>query len=182
MRNPRASALESLHHRTYRFRILGMGLGGVPVAVVLAETAATWPLWAWMVFGCLLWPHLAYAMARSSADPFAAERRNLAIDSLIAGSMVPLMQFNLLPSVVLLTVTTADKINSGIRNLWLRSLPGMVLGLACLRRVDRLRLAARHQHGRAARQPAPARHPHPGRQPQRLPPDPQGPETEPAAG
>jgi diguanylate cyclase len=129
MRNPRASALESLHHRTYRFRILGMGLGGVPVAVVLAETAATWPLWAWMVFGCLLWPHLAYAMARSSADPFAAERRNLAIDSLLAGSMVPLMQFNLLPSVVLLTVTTADKINSGIRNLWLRSLPGMVLGL-----------------------------------------------------
>jgi diguanylate cyclase len=40
------------------------------------------------------------------------------------------MHYNLLPSVMLLTVVTADRINTGIRGLWLRSLPGMALSAA----------------------------------------------------
>src|SRR3546814_2230380 len=35
------------------------------------------------------------------------------------------MHFNLLPSALILTLATVDKINTGIRGLWQRSVPGM---------------------------------------------------------
>src|SRR5690606_34299143 len=75
------------------------------------------------------WPALAHAIARRSRDPYRAELRNLLVDSAIAGAWVPLLHFNLLPSVLLLTLTTVDKISSGVPRLWLRSLPGMGLAL-----------------------------------------------------
>ncbi|MEO6227857.1 MAG: diguanylate cyclase [Thermomonas sp.] len=121
--------LQSLPRRVYRFRTLGMGLSLLPIAVVFHEIEAAWPAWAWGIFSCLLWPHIAYQWASRSADPFRTELRNLAIDSAIASSLVPLMHFNLLPSVMLLTVASADKINTGVRGLLMRSLPGMVLGM-----------------------------------------------------
>ena len=124
-----AAHLLALPQRTYRFRVLGMGLGALPLIAVMRELDSPWPAWAWMVFGCFIWPHLAYVVARRSADPFRAELRNFMLDSCFAGSWVPLMHFNLLPSVVLLSVVSADKINSGIRGLWQRSVPGMVLAM-----------------------------------------------------
>ncbi|MDI1253110.1 diguanylate cyclase [Thermomonas sp.] len=121
--------LQTLPKRVYRFRTLGMGLGFLPISAVLIELDASWPAWTWAAFCCLLWPHLAYQLASRNADPFHAELRNLTIDSALAGSLVSLMHFNLLPSVVLLTVVSADKINTGVRGLWLRSLPGMLIGM-----------------------------------------------------
>lgn len=122
--------LNSLPNRVYRFRVLGMSLGTLPAAMVLREIQADVWQWFWVLFSGLIWPHLAFLLARRSADPFRTERRSLIFDSMIAGSMVPIMQFNLLPSVMLLTVATADKINSGIRGLWLRALPAMGIALA----------------------------------------------------
>ncbi len=121
--------LDSLPHQTYRFRMLGMALGGLPVLVVLSEIGAAWPAWTWLAFSSLIWPHLAFFLARTSRDPYRAERRNLTFDSVIAGAMVPLMHFNLLPSVTLLTVATSDKISTGIRHLWLRTVPLMIAAL-----------------------------------------------------
>ncbi len=123
----RPGSLSSLPRRTYRFRALGMGLATLPLAAVLTEQGAHWLSWAWVAFTGLVWPHLAYLLAIRSRDPFKAELRNFVVDSMFAGSWVPLMHFNLLPSAVLLTVVTADKVNSGIRGLWLRSLPGTVV-------------------------------------------------------
>jgi diguanylate cyclase len=128
-RTTHLTRLQSLPKRTYRFRTMGMGLAALPLIAVLDQLDAGWPAWAWVVFSCLLWPHVAYQWARRSPDPFRAELRNFVLDSLFAGSWVPLMHFNLLPSVVLLSVVTADKVNSGIRGLWLRSLPGMLLAM-----------------------------------------------------
>jgi diguanylate cyclase len=121
--------LARLPWRTYRLRVLGMGLAALPVTMVMVERGTAWPGWVWMVLSCLLWPHLAFLAATRSRDPFRAELRNFVVDSMLAGSWVPLMQFNLLPSAVLLTVVTADKISSGVRGLWLRSLPAMAVGL-----------------------------------------------------
>ena len=117
--------LQTLPQRTYGFRVLGMGLAAIPVAVVMYKLKSSWPSWAWLIFSCVLWPHLAYLVARRSSDPFRAELRNFMIDSMIAGSWAPLMHFNALPSALLVVMATADKVNSGIRGLWLRSLPGM---------------------------------------------------------
>ncbi len=105
-----------------------MGLGGLPIAAVLYEIDAAWPGWAWVAWISVIWPHVAYLVARRSRDPFRAELRNLVLDSAFAASAVPLMAFSVLPSVVLLTVVVADKVNSGIRGLWLRSLPAMLVG------------------------------------------------------
>jgi diguanylate cyclase len=121
--------LRSLPRHAYRFRVLGMGLASMPAMAVMAEIDAGWPAWAWMALACFAWPHLAYLLAIRSADPFKAELRNFIIDSAVAGSLVPLMHFNLLPSAVLLSVSIADKINTGVRWLWLRSLPGMLGGV-----------------------------------------------------
>lgn len=113
----------------YRLRLLGMGLGGVAIAGVLLEMDAGWPAWAWLAFTAVVWPHLALLLALRSRDPYQAELRNLLFDSALAGAWVPLLHFNLLPSVLLVTLATVDKISSGVPRLWLKSLPGMALGM-----------------------------------------------------
>ena len=134
--NPHASAgpptdpRTQLYRRVYALRVLGMGLGGLPVAAVLFERHAAWPAWVWTVLACLAWPHVAYLLARHSARPDRAETRNLLADSFIAGTCAPLMHFNLLPSVVLMSVVAADKLTTGIRGLLPRSLLWTVAGIA----------------------------------------------------
>ena len=122
-------ALQRLHRRVYGFRMLGMGLGGLAVLAVLHEVGASWIGWSWAFFGCFVWPHVAFQLAHRSHDPARAEFRNLIGDSFFAGTCAPLMHFNVLPSVVLISVVIADKLNSGIRGLWLRALPFMAAGL-----------------------------------------------------
>jgi diguanylate cyclase len=103
-----------------------MGLGGLLIGSVLHQHDML-TQYGWLaVVSFFLWPHIAYLLARYSADPFRAEIRNLLIDSAMVGLWVPLMQFNLLPSVVLAAVTTYDKFSTGIKRLWLYSLPGML--------------------------------------------------------
>lgn len=113
----------------YKFRILGMGLGGIPIAVVLSENNSPYPYWLWWLFTCYFWPYFAFLRAKKSKTPFVSERNNLIFDSFIAGTWASLLHFNLLPSVLLLTITTADKISSGIKMLWLRSLPFALAGI-----------------------------------------------------
>ena len=114
-----------LPRRVYPLRALGMGLGGVVVGVVLWERNASLAAWLCMALIALAWPHVAYQLSRRSADPYRAEIRNLLLDSALVVALVPLMHFNLLPSVLLLTLTMVDKITTGIHGLWARSLPGM---------------------------------------------------------
>ncbi|MDH5823687.1 diguanylate cyclase [Luteimonas sp. RD2P54] len=129
--NPEATGSRtSLHRRIRPFRTGGMALGGVPMATVLYLQGAPPGSWLFLAFTALLWPQLAWLLARRSADPYRAEIRNLLVDSALAGAWVPLMHFSLLPGALLLTLTTVDKISTGIRGLWLRSLPGMLLAMA----------------------------------------------------
>lgn len=115
-------------HRVYRFRVLGMALGGLPILVVLNELQSSIYYWIWWAFVCYIWPHLAYFIAKNSKEPFIAERNNLIFDSFIAGSWAPLLHFNLLPSILLPAITLADKVSSGIKNLWLYSIPFIIFG------------------------------------------------------
>lgn len=137
--------------QVYRFRVLGMGLSYLMIGTVLHQRGAEWPAWVWATVGCLVWPHVAYALARRSADGYRAERRSLLADSFIAGTMLPLMHFNVLPSVVLMTVVTADKLNVGVGQIWLRSLllagagialSALVIGVALAPTTSMIVLAA----------------------------------------
>lgn len=127
----RARSREKTFRSVYPLRILGMGLGLWVTSSVLYQTGEL-ARFGWLsVLTMVLWPHLAYLHARTSRDPYRAEIRNLLIDSAIVGLWIPLMHFNLLPCVVLAMVTTHDKFSTGIKRLWLYSLPGMV-GMALL--------------------------------------------------
>lgn len=126
-----SSAPQQLPRRVYPLRVLGMGLGGLVVSVVLWGRDASVLAWLGVALPALVWPHVAYLLARRSADPYRAEIRNLMVDSALTAAWVPLMHFNLLPSVLLVTLTMVDKITTGIKGLWMRAMPGMlVAGLA----------------------------------------------------
>ncbi|TYT27242.1 diguanylate cyclase [Luteimonas viscosa] len=128
-RAPAPHGFDRLPQRTYVFRLLGMGLGALCIAAVLRENGASPLVWSLCAFTGLVWPHLALLVARSSASPYRAELRNLLLDSAQTGFWVAMMQFNLLPSVLLFTLVTVDKISTGIPRLWLWSLPVFAAGL-----------------------------------------------------
>lgn len=96
--------------RMHRMRTLGLGLGALPIASVLHENDAPAAIWAALLFNGFLWPHLAWWWARRSPDPRSTEFRNLTIDSALGGVWVAVMQFNLLPSALLVTMLSIDKI------------------------------------------------------------------------
>lgn len=122
-----ADKLDRLPRLIYPLRVLGMGLGAVLAMVVMYERQAPLAAWCVAIGGGFIWPHLAFWLSRRSRAPQQAEWRNLLVDSAIAAAFVPLMQFNLLPSVLLVTLTMVDKITTGMRWLWLQSIPGMLL-------------------------------------------------------
>ena len=130
-KRPRERSRAHTFRSVYPLRILGMGLGLWVTSSVLFQTGEL-ARFGWLsVLTMVFWPHLAYLHARTSRDPYRAEIRNLLIDSAIVGLWIPLMHFNLLPCVVLAMVTTHDKFSTGIKRLWLYSLPGMA-GMALL--------------------------------------------------
>jgi diguanylate cyclase len=96
--------------RIYRMRTLGLGLGFLCVASVLRLHGAPWFAWALLVAHGLLWPHVAWLAASRSERPAACERHNLTVDSALGGVWIALMQFSLLPSVLLATMLAVDKI------------------------------------------------------------------------
>lgn len=112
----------ALPRRVYPYRVLGMALGALAMASVLVELHAGPVYWVMCAFTGLAWPQLAYVLARRSASPFAAEQRNLIVDSALAALWIPLLHFNLLPSVLLLALPAADKLNSDIPGMYRRTL------------------------------------------------------------
>lgn len=97
----------------FRFRMLGAALSFLSIAVVLNELEA--PAWQWvaLVANALLWPPLAWWVAARSQAPRQAELRNLALDSVFGGAWIALMHFSVLPSAVLLSILSMDKVAVG---------------------------------------------------------------------
>lgn len=120
-----------LPRRVYGPRAAGVGLGALAVGAALIQRGDT-PTWLWVLLAIngLLWPHLAYQMARRSRRPYEAEHRNLLADSAFGGWWVPAMDFNLLPSVLVLTMPAMDNVAMGGPRLLLRGALAQLLGVA----------------------------------------------------
>jgi diguanylate cyclase len=116
--------------RIHWMRTLGLGLGFFCVASVLRLHDEPWHLWALLVLNAFAWPHVAWLIASRGADPAALERHNLTIDSALGGAWIALMQFSLLPSVLLATMLVVDKIGAGGFRFAARN--AAVLAGACL--------------------------------------------------
>lgn len=113
--------------RVHRVRTLGAALSAILVAAVLLELqvpAWAWALWAFNGFG---WPPLARWLMLRSPEPTLAAHRHLVVDSMAAGAWIAAMQFNLVPSAVLLAMVTTDKIAVGGWRFLGRTLPALVL-------------------------------------------------------
>ena len=102
-----------LSRQVYQLRVLGLIVGAIAVAAVLRQHGAGRGTWSVLAFHVLVWPHLAFLAARRSADPHKVERTSLTIDSAFGGFWVALMHFNLLPSVLIVTMMSMDKIGWG---------------------------------------------------------------------
>lgn len=112
--------------RTYRMRVLGLGLGTLCVGAVLREHHDSTGLWALLLFNGLIWPHLAYLRVRHSRDPINDEYRNLTLDAAMGGFWIAAMQFDALPSVLLMVMLTMDKVIIGGPRFGARTLAAMV--------------------------------------------------------
>lgn len=124
-------ARDRTYKMVYPLRVLGMGLGLVLTTSVLMQNAQLARFGWVLLVSLVVWPHLAYLHARFSANAYRAELANLLVDSAIVGMWVALMQFNLLGSVLLVVITTHDKLSTGIRWLWVVSL-GVLLAAVAL--------------------------------------------------
>jgi diguanylate cyclase len=99
--------------RLYHLRLCGLGVGFFCVATVFfANGAASW-LWGLLIAHAFVWPHVAYSIALRAKSPRHAELRNLLIDSAMGGVWVAAMQFNLLPSALLVVMLAIDKLSVG---------------------------------------------------------------------
>jgi diguanylate cyclase len=114
--------------RIHRLRMLGLGLGFLCVASVLRLHGAAAGWWALLVVNAFVWPHAARLLALRSRWPRDTEMRSLMVDSALGGMWVAVMQFNLLPSVLLVTMLSVDKISVGGTPLLTRTL--MLLAVA----------------------------------------------------
>ena len=116
--------------RVHRLRTLGLGLGFFCVASVMRLHQESRWLWGLLVADGFVWPHAARLLALRSSDPQRAEFRNLMADSALGGMWVAVMGFNLLPSALLVTMLSVDKIAVGGVPLLLRTTAWLAVACA----------------------------------------------------
>ena len=119
----------SLVRRIHRLRTLGLALGFLCVASVLELHHAPPIAWLLLAVNGFAWPHVALLLALQSHEARRAELHNLTVDSALGGVWIAVMQFNLLPSVLVVTMLSADKISLGGPRLLIRTLA--ILAGAC---------------------------------------------------
>ncbi|MBK7470605.1 MAG: hypothetical protein IPI73_08235 [Betaproteobacteria bacterium] len=88
----------------YRIRIIGYLATGATVASTAQNTAgaraATALLWTLLLAQTLLWPHLAFLLARGSRQPQTVEKATLAVDGFLGGVWLVLIGLPLWPATV----------------------------------------------------------------------------------
>lgn len=118
-------ASRALAH-AHGLRTLGLGLGALMVGAVLYRRGAPPSLWVLLALNGLAWPQLAWLILRRCRRPIDVDRRFFMGDVAMGGVWVAVMQFGLLPSVVLATMFALAAIAIDGMRLLLRVL-GMLL-------------------------------------------------------
>ncbi len=102
--------------RFYVLRIIGCIFGFLPICVTFYNLNVPALYWFYAVFGCFMWPHIAYYTSIHSSDSNKADLRHCLFETFLAGSLLPMMSFNLLPSITLFCMFSTNNIGfSGLR-------------------------------------------------------------------
>lgn len=124
--------------RSHALRALGLALGSLMVGTVLLRHHAPALVWVLLVLYVLAWPHVAWLLACRCERPVAADRRLLVVDAAMIGAWIALMQFNLLPSVLLAVMFAMTSVAIGGGGLLLRGIIVQVAGCATVAVLDGL--------------------------------------------
>jgi signal transduction histidine kinase/CheY-like chemotaxis protein len=87
------------------------------------------PVLAGMVFTGLLWPQIAYLVAKNSKDTRAAEFRNILFDSFLVGGWAAAMSFSLFPSAVMVAALNSANLSVGGLRQAAKGLLAILLGM-----------------------------------------------------
>ncbi|MBD1550380.1 MASE2 domain-containing protein [Pseudomonas typographi] len=110
-------------------RALGCALSFIYIAVVAHEQGVPTWVWGWMLLNGFAWPWLAHTLSQRAVKPYRAELRNFLLDSVFAGGWIVVMQFNLLPSALLLSMVTMNNVAAGGLGFMLRGLLANATGV-----------------------------------------------------
>lgn len=89
------------------------------------------PLWVWCGFAayCFIWPHAALFYSLFVSDTLKTGQRHLLFDSIACGFWVAAIDFNLIPSAVILTMVALNNISTGGLSFLARGILFELLGL-----------------------------------------------------
>lgn len=136
-----ADDLRRVIRRSHCLRTLGLALGSIMVGEVMRQRGVHAPIWWLLLAYALVWPHLAWWLARRSVDPIGFDRRLFLGDAAMGGAWIALMQFNLLPSAVLVSVFAITLIAVDGWRMLLRGFAAMLPACAVVALVNGLAFA-----------------------------------------
>ncbi len=112
----------------YRVRMVSMVVVGL---IPLFHFAGRPPLPALigMAFTALVWPQIAYVIAKNSRDSRRAEFRNLLLDSFFVGGWTAALSFSLFPGAMMVAALNSANLSVGGLRQAARGLVAIVLGM-----------------------------------------------------
>jgi len=113
--------------RWHRLRLAGLLLAAVPIGWVLQDLGVRPLTWALLIATSAGWPALAREFALRGPDPESTEARSLLVDSALGGMWIAVMQFNLLPSVLLTVMLTCART---MADGWHLAVRGLIVQIA----------------------------------------------------
>ena len=111
MDNKRGKGL-SFARRIYAPRAIGSGFGGLSLIAALYPLDRPMWLWGLLLFNACAWPHLAFQLSTRAAYPYRTELRNILIDSLCGGFWAATIQFNALPTVMIVSMMMMHNVST----------------------------------------------------------------------
>jgi hypothetical protein len=87
------------------------------------------PVLIGMAFTAVLWPQLAYLIAKNSRDTRRAEFRNLLLDSFFVGGWTAALSFSLFPGAVMVAALNSANLSVGGLRQAAKGLAAIVLGM-----------------------------------------------------
>lgn len=107
------------------------GLVGAAImfaGVMVHKDASVW-IWFWPLVYCLFWPQVAWHLAKRSSNPRDVERVNLLVDQFLIGIFMAPMEFNLLPCILAVVMTSMNTVAGGGWRLLVRGVILQALGV-----------------------------------------------------